>query len=228
MSRDGSKPANKSINSAFWQLVLHPRSNPAALEVGQAMERVSVPANEEKIVAEFMREPAIRQIVEERYWPAPYTIESLAGYPAGTLGHAYHAMMMREGFQEITPPIPQTSVMNYIRLRSLQTHDYWHVVAGYGTESPKEAALQAFYLGQEHKPFGAVLISAGLMHAALFRPEWITPMMAGMAEGYERGKAAKPLFDMKWGESWHRPLAEIREELGITRGEHTDAWDYDD
>lgn len=223
---EDTKTSHKSINSAFWQLVLHPRSNQAALDVGRAMELVSSVAGEDALVAAFREEPSIRKVLDERYWPEPHTMEDLAHYPAGTLGHAYYVMMTREGFEVISPPIPQISEMNYIRLRSLQTHDYWHVVAGYGTDSPAEAALQAFYLGQSHKPFGAVLIAAGLMHAALFRPEWITPMMEGMAEGYERGKAAKPIFGIKWEQHWDRPLAELREELGIKPGKHTNAWTY--
>jgi ubiquinone biosynthesis protein Coq4 len=164
----------------------------------------------------FRQVPAVREIIEERYLPEPYTVQDLAHYPAGSLGRAYFVMMTENNLTPFSPPIPPDSAANYVRLRSLQTHDLWHLVVGYGLDIPSEAALQAFYLGQRHGTFGAVLISAVMMHAAIFKPQELPRIMQGLGEGYERGLRAGPLFAIRWETLWDRPLDDLRRELGIS------------
>lgn len=195
---------------------MDPRENRAALDLGEAIHRMSTSMGAAENIQIYKDVPDVRAIIEERYLPARHAPEEFAGYPAGSLGYEYYKLVTEHGLTPFNPPIPPDSEANYVRLRSLQTHDLWHLVTGYGIDIPSEAALQAFYLGQSHGTFGAVLISAVMMYGAVFNPRDLPRIMSGLGEGYARGQRAKPLFAVKWEEMWERPLDELRREYDIS------------
>ena len=63
--------------------------------------------------------------------------------------------------------------------------------------------------------FSAIIGSALLLHAGLFRQDRISHLFKAVVEGWGRGQAAHPFFAVRWEEQWDRPLAEVRRELGV-------------
>jgi len=96
-----------------------------------------------------------------------------------------------------------------------QTHDIWHLVAGFNTDVPGELGLKAFELAQTRRPLSAVLLSGGVLSAVFKAPETIGPLLEQIAIGYRLGSTAKPFLAQRWEEHWERSLDDWRELLNF-------------
>jgi ubiquinone biosynthesis protein Coq4 len=53
------------------------------------------------------------------------------------------------------------------------------------------------------------------MSSTLYEPETLPQLLNAIAQGWEMGTHAKPLFAQKWEEAWAKPLSQWRDELNI-------------
>lgn len=170
--------------------------------------------------------PATRRMLDERYLPAPYTLDELERCAPGTLGHAYRRHMIDNDLKpDFFEPIEASDDFSYSRLRFYQTHDLWHVVTGHPTSVLGEAGIVGFYLGHHERhmgdragsvaAFSAILAGGLVLHGALFRSDRLIHFLRAIVEGWHLGRQAAPFFAVRWEEMWDRPLAEVRAELGI-------------
>jgi ubiquinone biosynthesis protein Coq4 len=165
-------------------------------------------------------------MLEERYLPAPYTLDDLERCAPGTLGHVYRRHMIENDLRpDYFAPIDPSDDFAYTRLRLYMTHDLWHVVTGYPTTMIGEMAIVGFYLGHFERhmgdragsaaAFAAILAGTMTLHAALFRQDRITHFTRALVDGWSRGQGARPFFAERFEERWDEPLDGVRASLGV-------------
>jgi ubiquinone biosynthesis protein COQ4 len=91
----------------------------------------------------------------------------------------------------------------------------WHVVTGFGGDRAGELGLQAFYLAQSPSRVAIGILAIGVLNALLFEFEDHRRRMEEIARGWILGRRARSLLGVDWARHWDRPLAELRDELGI-------------
>jgi len=170
--------------------------------------------------AALRREPAIAALIAERYWgPWPSAAE-LQALPAETLGHAYASWFSAAGGQPLPNPLLQSGSDGddtWLHQRVRHTHDLWHVVCACPPTAAGEAAMSAVNVMQLRWPGSAMLLGADLLHRCLEGPaNGAVDVGQAVAYGLELGRICAPLLAQRWEEGWARPLADWRQQLGIT------------
>ena len=152
----------------------------------------------------------------------PNLLDALHGTKAddfapGTLGRGYHEFLQREGITtDGLVAVSDASTENlsddtlFLSERMTKSHDLWHVVAGYEGDVIGEAALLAFTYAQVRNP--GILLLVGALYVTAAGKLGVRPVIR---EAYRRGKRARDLVGAHWEDLLHRPLAEVREQLGI-------------
>lgn len=160
------------------------------------------------------------EMISQRYVGPQIKLEVLKNECApGTLGHAYYHHMTKNGipaYDYSAYEVPDDA--SYIKLRKMQTHDIWHVVTGYNVDLLGELALQGFCHGQGPTVYQTLLLLALILHFATIKVTELSIALEAVFEGWQRGRAAHPLWAVRWEELWHRPLAEIQAEYNIIPG----------
>ncbi|CAN1212602.1 Ubiquinone biosynthesis protein [Tumidithrix helvetica PCC 7403] len=169
------------------------------------------------LAVEFVKsKPGVVKLFQERYLAPSVNIEALLQLPQASLGYAYATYIRDSGFDpNFYRLVKVEDDISYFLLRMRQTHDIWHIVAGFGTDVPGELGLKAFELAQTHRTMSAVLIAGGLLSTLFKHPEELDNLLSQLAIGYRLGAKAKPFLAQKWEENWERPLQDWRQELGI-------------
>ena len=102
-------------------------------------------------------------------------VEFVQQHPA--LGHASASYLHESGIEvDFYRVLAVEDDASYFLLRMRQTHDIWHLVAGFHTDVPGELGLKAFELAQTRRPLSAVLLSGGVLSAVFKAPETIGPL----------------------------------------------------
>jgi ubiquinone biosynthesis protein COQ4 len=229
-----SEPVARSLEGiAGWigGYATHVCADPvgAARELRPQLDRLLAEAGggDEAFEAQLWASPVLRPVLERRYLPPKYEREDLAGFGPGTLGRAYHDFLVRWDLRhDYYGAMPTASAQQYLLFRSVGYHDYWHVVSGYGADPLGEIGAVSFTLGNRLTHLGEVaprlslqvtLTLAGAMaRYALHYPHQLLDYQRLYVEGMSRGMAARSLDVVSWEEHWDRPLAAIRQELGIS------------
>jgi ubiquinone biosynthesis protein COQ4 len=141
--------------------------------------------------------------------------DDLAACAPGTLGRAVHEHCRAwnihpRSFPKRANDTPQQHVVVHIE----NTHDIWHPVTDFGSDTRGEIGLQAFILAQLVNPLGLILVALASVKTMEMRVS-PAPLLDEITRGWLLGKRAKPLFGVRWDEMWDRPLADVRRELGV-------------
>ena len=210
-------------NPDFVQAFLCIAANPNDPELAWYFKLEEVMMHLEKehaldYVRQLRLDPETADKIEQRYFGPEYKLEDLGKNCApGTLGYVYYHHMIENGIVPYDYKAYESiDDLNYIKLRKMQTHDIWHVVAGYKTDLFGELALQGFYQGQGPTIFQTLLMNALVLHFATVKTKYLNLALDALFEGWQRGRKAHPLWAVPWEEMWHRPLAEIQQELNLT------------
>lgn len=173
-----------------------------------------------RLAAEHMLTiPAVRALADERYLRPPADVDAMCALPPGTLGHGYGHHLRDHGFDpDYYRKIDVETDAEYLALRMRQTHDIWHVVIGLDPSAIGELGVKGCELAQTRRPMAAVITAGGVLRYLVKEPEQLPAVVEAIALGYSIGARAKPLLAQKWEEQWHRPLAEIRQELDVEPG----------
>lgn len=170
----------------------------------------------ERMAQHLNQDPACAALIRDRYIPPAHDLDTLLTYPPDSLGYIYAAQMKKTGFDpNLHAGMTAESDAKYVELRLSQTHDLWHIVTGFDTSVAGEIGLQAFHLPQFPYPLAAMLIANSLISSTLMEPEMLPQLLDAIAQGFQMGKTAKPLFAQKWEENWEKPLTQWRTELNI-------------
>ena len=170
-----------------------------------------------KLAVEYVKsKPNVAALFQERYLAPVVNLEDLLKLPTESLGYSYAIYIKDSGFDpNFYRLLKVEDDISYFLLRMRQTHDIWHIIAGFSTDVFGELGLKAFELAQTHRTMSAVLIAGGLLSTLFKHPEDLDKLLEQIAIGYRLGAKAKPFFAKKWEENWERPLLEWRQELGI-------------
>ena len=218
--------AQASVVRTLVTMIQEPRAE-KVLALETHLTKLATDADVEKYLAALRACPATAKMIEDRWLPAPYTLDDLERCAPGTLGHAYRQHMIENDLRpDYFDPIDPSDDFALTRLRLYQTHDLWHTVTGYPTTTLGEVGIVGFYLGHFERhmgdragaaaAFSAILAGTTILHAALFRQDRITHFFRALVEGWHRGQAAQPFFAVRWEEQWDRPLADLRRALDVT------------
>lgn len=141
-------------------------------------------------------------------------LDALLELPSHTLGHAYATFLRSRGLtlDVFVPPRElRDEHLRYVAQRLRQTHDLWHVVTGYNTDVPGEIELQAFTFGQTQTLFAFFVTLGGTLKPQDNRAATLVRVL----RAYFRGVRAQQLCFRAWEQSFERPLADVRRELGL-------------
>ena len=206
-----------SFVRAYFSLVEDPNDTVRVFKLQDKMLRATSSETRQAIIDFIKQDPAVAQCIEQRYVAPDYKVADLAQCQPGTLGYAYYRHMSDNGFTpDFFPAVKLDDELGYFELRMRQTHDIWHVVAGYSPSVEDEIGLQTFYAAQMPGPmFNAVLVSAGLLHGVTRNQKLIKPILNAISKGWEQGIAVRHMQAAKWEEMWNRSLEEIRQEYKV-------------
>lgn len=162
----------------------------------------------------------VRQAAE-RSLRAPYDIATLKNCAEGSLGGRFYRLIVDNGFdvevlnrEELTltalPP-----VLRYTNTRILQTHDLWHLVAGYDTTILHEIGISAFQLAQFGHLYSAAFLATVATITAQAEPVAAQIYFSTVAAAWAHGRATPPLMTIEWEHLWDRPIDAIRADYGI-------------
>ncbi|MEE4349263.1 MAG: Coq4 family protein [Pacificimonas sp.] len=153
--------------------------------------------------------------------PQKIELETLAACPPGSLGAEFHALIVDNKFdlevldrEEIglgTLPHP----LGWLNTRILQTHDLWHITAGYETTALHEIAISAFQMAQFGHNYSAQFLSMTAGVGAVTPARLYPVLMDTIATAWAHGRETPAMMGIRWEEEWHQPAGVIRQRHGI-------------
>lgn len=166
--------------------------------------------------------PGVSQI-SNRPLPDHVRLEDLAACPPASLGRAFHDLIVDNKFD--LEVLDRDSIglsklpkpLDYLNTRILQSHDLWHITAGYETTSLHELAISAFQLAQFGHSYSAQFLAISAATGAL-APDFAYPiLMDTMTSAWVHGRETPPLITLEWETLWHLTPDAIRAAHGIRR-----------
>lgn len=182
------------------------------------VDKLENPEELEEVRASVSAHEQGASAIRDRVRVGAIDLDALARLPTGTLGRAFADHMQSRGLDpNDLPTLPAPDDHRYVLAHLYETHDIWHVVAGFDTDVSGELGLQAFNMAQFPGRVGLMLLAAGMLNTLIFHPEEREARLSEIARGWQLGRSARPLFGMRWSERWEQPLASVREELELTQ-----------
>jgi len=185
--------------------------------MGDSQDNIAENARASGDIADPFADPELESLWQRRFRPARYEIDQLLHLPASTLGGAYARHMQARGFRpDFFEDVAPRHRMHFLRLRLRQTHDIWHVLAGFDTDEFGEVGLQGFYFAQFTNGQSA-LIMAGALLKSLLRGRFgdLELHVNAFCEGYRTGRAAASLLAVEWESLWQENLDSLRRRLHL-------------
>lgn len=153
--------------------------------------------------------------------PAKIDLETLAQQPEGSIGAAFHHLIVSNAFDlEVLDrseiglaalPAP----LDYLNTRILQAHDLWHITAGYETTALHEIALSAFQMAQFGHNYSAQFLAIVFAVGAISPASGYKVLMDTVTTSWAHGRETYPMMLIPWEEVWHKSADDIRAQYGI-------------
>lgn len=192
-------------------------------------------------VAELLDEerrinPAFDAWVSEGF-VSTYDNEHFNQYAPGTIGGMIGYQIREHGFDltlGVGNKVPENmTALEYWKIRSRQSHDFEHILAGGQFNSLGEVAVTFARVANQARHFSPDLAAAvnpyqafaGLRmvtRAMIHYPETLVPTLRCLEQGIAVGLASPPFWFMKWEEVFHMTPAEARMHFGVPAIEEVD------
>jgi ubiquinone biosynthesis protein Coq4 len=152
--------------------------------------------------------------------PMPRTrLDDVAACAPGTLGHAFHRLIVDNGFDiEVLDPesvVGYHPVIDPTSRRILQTHEIWHLVAGYSTSSLHEVAISGFQLAQFGHGYSRDFLATSFTITTTTLPVLSPVVLQATLEGWRHGRRTPPMMLVDWHTLWDEPLDALRARHGV-------------
>jgi ubiquinone biosynthesis protein Coq4 len=218
------EPIPAAFWPGLWELLAEPRAGIEAVNLTTktaALAGLISARTQTRVGKACLAYPGVPAAVAQGY-PKTFTLEALARCPPGSLGGQFHALIVDNGFDlevldraalgvdKMPPPL------DYLNARILQCHDLWHIVGGYETTALHEVAISAFQLAQFGHHYSAMFLGMVLTRVAFERPEGGAIMLPVILSAWAHGRRTPPLLGVNWEAVWTKPLAQVRQTLGVT------------
>jgi ubiquinone biosynthesis protein Coq4 len=210
--------------TAFWTLVQAPAAEPDPGGVTQrtaALAAMLSPELQPRLAMIALAYPGVRAAAANGY-PERFTLDALAKAPKGSLGAEFHDLIVDNGFDlevldrdalglaDLEPPL------DYLNARILQCHDLWHILAGYRTTALHEVAISGFQAGQFGHHYSSMFLAMVLAKSAFGQPAGIGLMLDTILTAWTHGRQSPALLGLDWPAIWHRSVADIRGDIGLS------------
>lgn len=200
---------------AVIKLIRNPNDISPIFNVGEFKNHMSF----RQALAKARADSELNALFNERYRsPKIHDMNELLQLPANSLGYTFAKHMQHWKMDVVFYPEiddPTNDDITYLRMRSRETHDIHHAVLGMKPDHLGEMSISAFYLAQLTIPLSAVLLGVGFLVATIKKPWMIERLVESIIQGWNLGKKSKQILAVKWEEQWHRPVDEVRAELGL-------------
>ena len=167
----------------------------------------------------LLRRPGGAQLLRKSLAEVLSDRARLEALPPGSLGRAYLALCDRaqispgglvtasavEEPRELDPD--ERCMHNLLR----DSHDLWHVVTGYDTDTVGEVAILAFTFAQTRNPALLVIVLMALVKISQERA-WVRSLLVG---AFVRGLRSTWFPGEDWEALLARPLEQVRRELRV-------------
>lgn len=206
----------------YLALVRHPERTDLIIEGIELLKKMPNQSVINKMLAAFREgHPEFADMMDERYMPRKPALEELKNMPEGSFGCALFEHLDKNNIDfNVFPDNLPESDLDYVNQRMYLDHDLWHVLMGASTEVEDELSLQAFNVAQLGTPLGAMIISGGILHLLNKDPLRAAHAMGKISDGYQTGKNAKFLLEVKLHEMFKMPLEHVRREVKIYNPAH--------
>jgi len=168
--------------------------------------------------------PQLAPIVAARERLAKVDLDALIALPTNTLGHTLAKLELARGIDpNLVDHLPHDSDGEWVMAHMYETHDFWHVLTGFGFDMEGEFGVAGVYMGQlRNVTFFAFMVSILLMKNVWKDRDQLGIRMRAFSEGYQIGQRSKPLIGLDWSQLWHRDMEELRQELNISEAGRID------
>jgi ubiquinone biosynthesis protein COQ4 len=206
----------RSIYAAFM-LGRRPDQVKYVFMMGDSQDNIAEGARARREIADPFASAELEGLWQRRYCAPRYDIDELMRLPESTLGGAYARHMQASNLKpDFFEDVPPRHRMHFLRLRLRQTHDIWHVLAGFGTDEFGEVGLQGFYFAQFTNGQSALILASAVLKSVLRgRFGDLELHLDAFCEGYRNGKSAASLLAVEWERMWERDLASLRRDLRV-------------
>ncbi|WP_279244752.1 Coq4 family protein [Candidatus Litorirhabdus singularis] len=176
---------------------------------------------QDRLAQSSLQYPGVKEIAG-RSTPPGFKLATLAACPLGSIGRQYHDLIVDNGFDlevldghalglsKLPPPL------DFLNARNLQTHDLWHLVAGYETTVLHEFAIAAFQLAQFGHSYSGSLMAVMTGVAALSPAIGFPILMDAVLTAWVHGRETSPMIGIHWEDSWNLSVEEIRQNYAIS------------
>lgn len=164
--------------------------------------------------------PGVAKALQERILPV-LDIHALASRPPGSLGEAFYRLILDNGFDVEVLQREQLALnalppaLRYTNTRILQTHDLWHLVAGYDTTALHEIGITAFQLAQFGHTYSAMFMPVTVASVALNSPPGLPIFIDTIVDGWRHGRTTPPMLLIPWEQLWSQSVDAIRARYNI-------------
>lgn len=205
-----------SVFQSSYSLVKDPNNLKEVFKLSDALLDLAQPEDIKKFSEELCKDPQAIAAIETRYRVNGSDLNRISKCKSGTLGRGYLDHLKKNNItpESLTPP-PVKDDVSYVTAHIIETHDIWHTVTGFQTTVAGELGLAAFGAAQLPAQFDYILLSGGILNTVIYKFGERIERMQAIADGWEMGRKAKPLFGVRWGEMWDESLHDVRKSLNI-------------
>jgi ubiquinone biosynthesis protein Coq4 len=204
---------------ALWRLVRDPTNTDEAaiVEIGALRTRLGQRFIKPEGMLEALRRDARTAARIERMQPSPaIDLEALRRLPAGTFGRVAGDHFAARRLNPNLTHFPTDTPENLLLHNLFATHDFWHVLTGWGNDVDGEVGLAGFYSAQlGAPPFFAFLYTLLLLNAVFFEPTALRSRLEAWNSGWQAGLRAESLFGLDLPSVWSTPIGELRMRLRL-------------
>ncbi len=216
-------PISEDFWGEFWSLV----GVTSELGSGDVTTRAATlsglldASHQDRVAAASAAYPSVIQASMAGF-PDRIELADLAVCPPGSLGEEFYRLIVDNNFDlEVLDrdalglsrlPAP----LDYLNARMLQTHDLWHIVAGYRTTKLHEVAISGFQMAQFGHGYSALFLALVATVSAINDQPQFSLMMDTILGAWVHGRRTPPMLLIPWEAEWTETTASIRNRYDVT------------
>jgi ubiquinone biosynthesis protein Coq4 len=167
-------------------------------------------------ITRFRELPGGSEMMDERYPPLQPDLDSLAQYPAGSLGHEYAALIRKLNYDpEFFRPRLIDTEGRWLTQRIATTHDIHHLISGFNTEREGENGVLAITASQISFPAYVCLNQAVQTSNFRFRLKSYPAISKAINHGITIGFTSQAFCTARWEDHWDWSIEQWRHHLQI-------------
>lgn len=168
--------------------------------------------------------PQLAPVVAARKRLARIDLDALIALPTNTFGNTFGKLEKQRGIDpNLIDPLPADTDGEWVMAHVYETHDFWHVITGFGFDMEGEYGVGGVYLGQMRNNSFLVFMTALLLLKDIWKDrDNLGKHLRAFCDGYEIGQRSLPMIGLDWSQLWQRDMEELRQELNISEAGRMD------